>query len=84
MIIFWGEGFLRKIMQLLLLAAIGLFCWGWITNVALGRMTTRQYINKLYNDIHRGVITTEGEVRARMDRVSRNVRTWYGPEVSQT
>ena len=76
--IFWGEGFLKGLMKLLFLVLLVLFLWGWVVNVPSGRMTTRQYINKIYRDLQRGITTIANEVNARTGRVMHNTKTWYG------
>ncbi len=81
MILFWGEGFLRKLMTSLVLAAVVAFCWGWVANVALGGMTTRQYVSKISRDLYEGIMTMSGNARKTADRTARNVQTWSGPGV---
>jgi hypothetical protein len=79
MMLFWGEGFLRGFMRFIFLAAIALFCWGWVSNVALGRMTTWQYINKLCADFQQGIKTEVEKCRKTGDRIINNVQAWGRP-----
>jgi hypothetical protein len=58
---FWAEGislklisFVRHLLNLLgvlLLVGLGLFCWGLVSQVILGEMTTGQYIHKISLDL---------------------------------
>jgi hypothetical protein len=76
--LFWGEGFLNKFVRLVFLAGVLLFCWGWVSNVALGRMTTGQYVRKIGMDFQQGISDELGKIRKTTDRIARNVRTLYG------
>ena len=78
MMLFWGEGFLNKLMKLVFLALIVLFCWGWVSNVALGRMSTGQYLRKICMDFQQGTLSKMGKIRNTTDRITHNVNTFYG------
>jgi hypothetical protein len=76
--LFWGEGFLNRFGKLLFLALIILFCWGWVLNVALGRMTTGQYVRKIGMDFQQGISNELGKIFKTTDRITHNVNTLYG------
>lgn len=79
MILFWGEGFLRKLAKILALGAVVAFSWGWVAHVALGRMTTRQYVNQLYADFQQGIKVESEKIRKTMERITHDVQSWGRP-----
>ncbi len=38
---------MKKLIKLILLVVLGLFCWGWVSNVIVGKMTTGEYIHRI-------------------------------------
>ncbi len=79
MMLFWGEGVLRKVVRFVLLVLIVLFCWGWVTNVALGKMNTGQYINKLCADFQQGIKNGSEKASKAANRVTSLVQAWGRP-----
>ncbi|MFH1801093.1 MAG: hypothetical protein ABH891_09675 [Candidatus Omnitrophota bacterium] len=69
---------MNKLVRLVLLVLIILFCWGWVSNVALGRMTTGQYIRKIGADFQQRISNGLGKMRKTTDRITHNVNTLYG------
>lgn len=81
MMLFWDEGFLRKLTKIILVAAVVLFCWGWVSCVAVGGMTTGQYLHKIRMDLQHGVKTVSDKIFKYTGRVTGNVKTLRGPAV---
>lgn len=79
MILPWGEGFLGKTMRFLFLVLAVLFCWGWVSHVILGRMTTGQYIRKISIDFQQGITNECKKISKTGNTVANNVRDWNGP-----
>jgi hypothetical protein len=77
--LFWGEGFLNKLSKFLILAVAALFCWGWVSHVVLGRMTTGQYIRKLSMDFQQSLSDRSKKIREARDRITQNFKTWGQP-----
>lgn len=75
--LFWGEGFTRKFMRFLFLVLVVLFCWGWVAHVALGGMTTGQYIQKLRMDFQQGIKNGSEKICEYTGRIARNVDVLY-------
>ena len=72
---------MQKIMGYMFLVGFALFCWGWISNVALGRMTTEQYLHKISMDFKQSIIDgVNGIVRAK-NGIQHNLREWSGPVI---
>jgi len=46
-----------RLLKLFFWIALGFFCWGWISNVALGKMTTSQYLHMLDAQFQQWVIS---------------------------
>jgi len=71
-----------KLVKIILLVLAALFCWGWVSHVVLGKMTTGQYLYKLRGDFQRtvtAIIKGSDEVSRRADRIANNTQTLYGP-----
>lgn len=81
MMLFWGQGFLRGLVRFLLLVLVVLFCWGWLTHVVLGRMTTRQYIQKICADCQNYITGQKDKIQKTTTRVTGVVKEWGGPVV---
>ncbi len=64
-----------KLIKLIVLIAVALFCWGWISNVLLGGMTTEQYILKLNRGLDQWVTSTSERV-LQTPYVSRATGNW--------
>jgi ribosomal protein L40E len=58
-----------KLCGVLLLVGCGFFCWGLVTNVILGEMTTGQYIHKIVTNIP----------RISADLPQKAINNWTGP-----
>jgi hypothetical protein len=74
--LFWGEGFLNQFLKFMIFVMIVLLCWGWISHVALGRMTTGQYFRKMSIDFRQGLFNMAAEIQSSRDRIVRNMQTW--------
>ena len=80
MMLFWGEGFLRRFTRIVLLVGAALFLWGWISHVAMGRMTTGQYVHKLCADFQQGVKNGSENIIKIKNRIFGDVEGLYnGP-----
>ena len=65
-------------MNLVVLVAMIAFSWGWVTHVAMGNMTTAQYVSKIGRDLYNGIMAMSGNVRTTADRTAGHVRTLHG------
>ena len=64
-----------KLIKIIVLIAVALFCWGWISNVFLGGMTTEAYIRKINNGLDQWV-TNGAERILQTPYVSRATANW--------
>ena len=55
---------MKTLVKFVLLVLIGLFCWGWISNVALGKMSTGQYLWKLRMELRQFSIEFKDKITA--------------------
>ncbi|MFH1207954.1 MAG: hypothetical protein V1673_00155 [Candidatus Omnitrophota bacterium] len=69
---------MNKFVRFVFLAVAILFCWGWVSNVALGRMTTGQYVRKISMDFQQGILNEVEKIRKTTDRITHHVNTLYG------
>jgi hypothetical protein len=53
---------MANVMRFIIFLLLVLFCWGWISNVGLGRLTTGEYIYKIANDFRQGIMNTVEEI----------------------
>ena len=81
MMLFWGEGFLRQLVKLILLVMLVLFCWGWVSHVVLGRMTTSQYVHQMCTDFLQGIISKSEKANQTINRMINGVKAWGRPVI---
>ena len=80
---------MKELIKLIFWVAIIFFCWGWVSNVAKGRMTTSQYIHKIDRDFQQAIIDGTNKMlkTSYVSRITRNVQTFYNgdgePDASQ-
>ena len=68
-----------KFIKLIALVGVALFCWGWVSNVFLGRMTTRQYIDMINRRFDHWVISKSEKALSTpyVSGVISNYKTFY-------
>ncbi len=79
---------MKKLMKFLLLAGVALFCWGWISHVVLGGMTTGQYLQKIrldlrqfQTDLQEKIMGDTEKMFKTKDRIAKDVKSWGSPVV---
>ena len=70
---------IKKIIGFTVLVLLCLFCWGWVSNVVLGPMTTGQYIRKLAVDFQQRMASESGKILKTKTRIVRDVQNWGRP-----
>ncbi len=90
LILFWIKSILTKMflffrpvltwLGLIFLVVLGLFCWGLVSSVILGKMTTGQYVHKLRMDFQQGIMDHwPGPILETMDRITNVESVLNGP-----
>jgi len=78
----YGEDFsMKTLIRFMVLVAVVLFCWGWISNVALGRMTTGQYVRSIGMDFQQGIKNSIEKILNTKKAIAYNLREWRDPIV---
>lgn len=72
---------MKKILKLVLLSAMALFCWFWFANVIFGEMTTRQYVHNLRMEFTHKVNEASAEIVKTIDRMTHDARRWDSPVI---
>lgn len=81
---------MKKLIGFLVLAGLALFCWGWVSHVALGKMTTGQYVRKIgrdfrqfQTDLQEKIMGDTEKMIKTKDRIAKNVRAGAVPSSSE-
>ena len=72
---------MKKLIKLLFWVVVALFCWGWVSDVLIGGMSTQQYFHALDMKFQQVLVNGVDKISKTKaaTQITRNVRTFYGP-----